>query len=74
MQEWYNRLRINTLALVKNGFSREEIFFMPISEMNDYIRLINKAVEEENNDINNVNNINNEGSSINDIKMAGNMF
>lgn len=72
MQEWYNRLRINTLALVKNGFSREEIFFMPISEMNDYIRLINKAVEEENNEINN--DINNEGSSINDIKMAGNMF
>jgi hypothetical protein len=72
MQEWYNRLRINTLALVKNGFSREEVFFMPISEMNDYIRLINKAVEEENNEINNTDN--NESSSINDIKMAGNMF
>ena len=72
MQEWYNRLRINTLALVKNGFSREEVFFMPISEMNDYIRLINKAVEEDNNEIDNTDN--NENSSINDIKMAGNMF
>lgn len=72
MQEWYNRLRINTLALVKNGFSREEVFFMPISEMNDYIRLINKAVEEDNNGIDNADN--NENSSINDIKMAGNMF
>ena len=72
MQEWYNRLRINTLALVKNGFSREEVFFMPISEMNDYIRLINKAVEEDNNEKDNTDN--NENSSINDIKMAGNMF
>jgi len=60
--------RVNTLALVKQGFSRDEIFFMPISEMQDYIKILNQQTEEINNNIESTK-IDN---SINDIKMAGN--
>lgn len=41
-------LRHNTMALVKYGFSREEVLWMPVSEMYDYIQLINNQIEEEN--------------------------
>lgn len=34
--------------MVHYGFTREEVYFMPVSEMYDYIELINKQVEEEN--------------------------
>lgn len=74
MSEWYNRLRVNTLALVKQGFSREEIFYMPLTEINDYIRILNEQHEEEKDEINreNAKANSNSGDSINDIKMAGN--
>ena len=35
------------MALVKYGFTREEVMWMPISEMYDYIQLINNQIEEE---------------------------
>ena len=35
------------MALVKYGFTREEVLWMPISEMYDYIQLINNQIEEE---------------------------
>lgn len=41
-------IRHNTLALVHYGFSREEVLWMPMSEVFDYIQLINKQIEEEN--------------------------
>lgn len=34
--------------MIHYGFTREEVYFMPVSEMYDYIELINKQVEEEN--------------------------
>lgn len=34
--------------MVHYGFTREEVYLMPISEMYDYIALINKQVEEDN--------------------------
>lgn len=40
-------IRHNTLALVHYGFSREEVLWMPMSEVFDYIQLINKQIEEE---------------------------
>lgn len=36
------------MSLVHYGFSREEAMWMPITEMQDYIQLINNQVEEEN--------------------------
>lgn len=36
------------MALVHYGFSREEVMWMPVTEMNDYILLINEQIEKEN--------------------------
>lgn len=36
------------MSLVHYGFSREEVMWMPITEMNDYILLINQQIEQEN--------------------------
>lgn len=36
------------MALVHYGFSREEVYWMPITEFQDYILLINQQVEQEN--------------------------
>lgn len=33
--------------MVHYGFSRDEVYFMPISELNDYIKLLNQSIEEE---------------------------
>lgn len=63
--------RINTLALVKHGFTREEIFFMPISEYQDYIRILNDEAEKEENEMKK-NSPSNSSDSVNDVKMAGN--
>lgn len=41
-------IRHNTMSLVHYGFSREEVMWMPITEMNDYILLINQQIEQEN--------------------------
>ena len=38
---------MNILVLVKHGFSREEVYFMPIGEMLDYIKLISRIKKEE---------------------------
>ena len=72
MEEWYKRLRINTLTLVKQGFTREEIFYMPLTEMQDYIRILNNNIEEEQNEIDRMKAESNSSNNVNDLKMAGN--
>ena len=72
MEDWYKRLRINTLTLVKQGFAREEIFYMPLTEIHDYIRILNNNIEEEQNEIDRMKAENSSSNNINDLKMAGN--
>lgn len=72
MEDWYKRLRINTLTLVKQGFTREEIFYMPLTEIQDYIRILNNNIEEEQNEIDRMKAENSSSSNVNDLKMAGN--
>ena len=35
------------MSLIHYGFSREEVYWMPIEELNDYITLLNQQVEKE---------------------------
>lgn len=72
MEDWYKRLRINTLTLVKQGFTREEIFYMPLTEIQDYIRILNNNIEEEQNEIDRMKSENSSSNNVNDLKMAGN--
>ena len=72
MKDWYKRLRINTLTLVKQGFTREEIFYMPLTEIQDYIRILNNNIEEEQNEIDRMKAESNSSNNVNDLKMAGN--
>ena len=72
MEDWYKRLRINTLTLVKQGFTREEIFYMPLTEIQDYIRILNNNIEEEQNEIDRMKTESNSSNNVNDLKMAGN--
>lgn len=72
MKDWYKRLRINTLTLVKQGFTREEIFYIPLTEIQDYIRILNNNIEEEQNEIDRMKAESNSSNNINDLKMAGN--
>ena len=39
------------MSLIHYGFSREEVYWMPIDELNDYIVLLNRQVEKENESI-----------------------
>ena len=72
MKDWYKRLRINTLTLVKQGFTREEIFYIPLTEIQDYIRILNNNIEEEQNEIDRMKTESNSSNNVNDLKMAGN--
>ena len=72
MEDWYKRLRINTLTLVKQGFTREEIFYIPLTEIQDYIRILNNNIEEEQNEIDRMKTESNSSNNVNDLKMAGN--
>ena len=71
-EDWYKRLRINTLTLVKQGFTREEIFYIPLTEIQDYIRILNNNIEEEQNEIDRMKAESNSSNNVNDLKMAGN--
>ena len=42
-----NEIRWNALQLIHYGFSRDEVYFMPITELQDYIKMINQTYEEE---------------------------
>ena len=72
MKDWYKRLRTNTLTLVKQGFTREEIFYIPLTEIRDYIRILNNNIEEEQNEIDRMKAESNSSNNVNDLKMAGN--
>jgi hypothetical protein len=39
------------MSLVHYGFSREEVMWMPVTEAQDYILLINQQIERENGEI-----------------------
>lgn len=55
---------------MKHGFSREEIYYMPIGEYLDYIDILNEEYEATKTEIDSAeNNIENK---MQDIKMAGN--
>ena len=60
--------RKNILSLVHYGFSREELYYMPLTEFMDYIKILNDERIEMNDDLEN-----GKYDSDNDnIKMAGN--
>lgn len=40
-------MRNNILDLVHYGFSREELYFMPLDELMDYIEIINDRRERD---------------------------
>lgn len=40
-------IRWNIYSLVKTGFSREECYNMPIGEFSEYIRIINREIEKQ---------------------------
>ena len=40
-------IRKNVLYLVREGFSREEVYTMPIPELYGYIDIINKEIDEK---------------------------
>jgi hypothetical protein len=46
-KEHINEIRWNALQLIHYGFSRDEVYFMPITEVQDYIKIINQTYEEE---------------------------
>jgi hypothetical protein len=60
--------------LVKQGFSREEIFYMPLTEIMDYLKILNEQNEREVEEINNYSKEQSTESNINDIKMLGNSY
>lgn len=70
LEEYNLGVRKNVLHLVHYGFSREEVYFMPLGEMIDYIKLINHEIEEEEEYYRLKNTPG--SSSENDVKMAGN--
>ena len=55
---------------MKHGFTREELWFMPISEIRDYIKLYNDNVAAQEDAVAQTERASN--SSINDIKFGGN--
>ena len=73
-EQWFESLRYNTLFLVKQGFSREEIFYMPLTEIMDYLKILNEQNEREIEEINNYSKEQSTESNINDIKMLGNSY
>ena len=44
-------MRKNVLYLVRYGFTREEVYFMPAGEVIDYIKIINDDIRQENEEI-----------------------
>ena len=60
------------MALVKQGFTREELYFMPISEYQDYIKILNDENERQEAEMRKIEN--EAKSSSSQIKTAGNTF
>lgn len=71
LQDYIYGVRKNVLYLVHYGFSREEIYYMPIGEMLDYIKIINDDNRREQAQMETAER-SPASKSINDIKMAGN--
>ena len=57
---------------MKHGFTREELWYMPISEVRDYVKLYNDNVAAQEEAAANVERNASSGSSINDIRFGGN--
>lgn len=62
-------VRNNIFALVKHGFTREEVWFMPLNEVRDYVKLLNDNIAAEEAAASSAGE---NDSSINDIKFGGN--
>lgn len=61
--------RSNVLDLVHYGFSRDECYFMPLTEFMDYIKILN---DRANKDRAGDNDLTPPEKTINDLKMAAN--
>ena len=46
-KDYIRNIRWNALQMVHYGFTREEVYFMPITELQDYIKILNEQHEEE---------------------------
>lgn len=64
-------VRNNIFNLVKHGFTREELWFMPINEVRDYVKLLNDNIAAQEEAAANAERQVG-GSSINDIRFGGN--
>lgn len=71
-QDYIYGVRKNVLYLVHYGFSREEVYFMPIGEMLDYIKIINNDNKMEQERVEAMERKTETASNFNDVKMAGN--
>lgn len=71
-QDYIYGVRKNVLYLVHYGFSREEVYFMPIGEMLDYIKIINNDNKMEQERVEAMERKTEAASNFNDVKMAGN--
>lgn len=67
-EAWTTSTRKNIMALIKQGFTREELYYMPWGEVQDYIRLLNSQIERENAAISSAANT----PSSPEVSMAGN--
>ena len=66
--EYIYGVRRNVLDLVHYGFTREELYFMPLNEMLDYIEIMNDRAEH--NQV--VDPSPTEEDNLNDLKMMAN--
>lgn len=71
-QDYIYGVRRNVLYLVHYGFSREEVYFMPIGEMLDYVKIINNDNKMEQERIEAAERQSETAKNFNDVKMAGN--
>ena len=67
LYEYYKSVRRSVITLVHYGFSREEVYMMPIGEMLDYIDIIVEDKKAEMAALDNTT-----PSYNDDVKMAGN--
>lgn len=69
LEQYLYATRKNVLTLVHYGFTREELYYMPLTEYMDYIKILNDETPEEEQTESAVSK---EIDKYNDIKMAGN--
>ena len=68
-QDWLYKTRRNVLELVHYGFSREELYYMPVCEFMDYIKLLNSKAEDGNQEVPEIDE--EKRAALQNVKMAG---